>query len=432
MALSSKPTKWLALRFLVYSTLLVSSNYTMVLQGFKWFSYLGWFSGILLLKSPRGLPSPFQKKHPFTIFIILVYLLNLLFRIDFYSTQLVNLREESMVATFLDLSLLIGETCFDAFFRLTFFLRSKLLVKFLKALEADLKKFGPSLNLSEKEESDWKFSKRLVWATLLFHTISGIISSICFSRAIKPNISFLDFLPESLHTLLYYFLGELPLTCTLSVTFSLVLVATFHILWIFYDFCETLQDEIIIYNAAFEKETQWGFAKQTLGELDFSVFSVTASVIQQKDQDKKPIGKDKLISKLEHLKLVCSQYDKFCGHLLLGLIVRAVYVLISTANSILLYDNPKKDSYKDGKHWLDVFTFITELGQLWLLPMGAAFSKKIANKKEQLSRMVIFMTNLDARTDLRNVMTAFTEWDWTLTGGPGFFTVEKSLLSGVN
>lgn len=41
------------------------------------------------------------------------------------------------------------------------------------------------------------------------------------------------------------------------------------------------------------------------------------------------------------------------------------------------------------------------------------------------------MTNLDARTDLRNVMTAFTEWDWNPTGGPGFFVVDRSLLSGV-
>lgn len=302
-----------------------------------------------------------------------------------------------------------------------------------------MKKFGSSLVLPANEKKDWKVNERLVWSTLLFHFVAGILETFWFSRVLngyQHGRLLLFFLPESLHVTLFYFLGELPLTCSISVTFSLVIVTTFHVLWIFYDFCDTFQKQIEIYNeqVPFDHQSQMGFVSQTFGEVsDFSVFSVATTVVKIQKQNRTPLGIDKMMGKLEHLKLVCGQYDKICGPLLLGLIVRAVYVLISTANSILLYDNTRGDELsKRAKHWLDLFIFFTELVQLWLLPMGALFRNKINKRKENLSRTVIFMRDLEARTDLRNVMTAFCEWDWTLTGGPGFFVVDKSLLSGVN
>lgn len=415
----------------------------MVLQGLQHSIYLGWCSGVLLLKSPRGAPEPFQKKHPLTLLFLLIYLLNLFFRLDFYLLQNSALQNESSVTKFLDLSFLVGETCFDLFFRLTFYFRSKLLVKFIKGLESDMKKFAPSLQLSSKDRNSWKLSVRLVWAILIFHVVAGILVTVWFSNVLTtpflpfaPATNLLYFLPNSLRSILFYFLGQLPLTCSISVAFSLVVVTTFHILWIFYDFCDTLEEQICIYNGMVEQETttQLGFAEQALGKVQpFSVFSVAAALKRPTpEKSGKPLGMDKLVGKFEHLKLICGQYDKICGHLLLGLIVRAVYVLISTANSILLYDNPNSVTEKRLKHVLDLFVFPTELAQLWLLPMGAAFRSKMNAKKESLSRKIIFMTNLEKRTDLRNVMTAFVEWQWTLTGGPGFFIVDKSLLSGVN
>lgn len=353
----------------------------MVLQGLKDATFLGWTFGVLLIKSPKGVPEPAVRKSPFTVFLLILFFLNLLIRFDFYMTHTINLKGQSMVEKFLVLSLLVGESCFDCYFRANLVLRSKLVIRFLKTLETDMKKFAPTLQLPDTDRKEWVFSERLVWSTLIFHFTAGAFTTywasyvLAWSSSKSGGFLILRVLPETLYAIIFYFLGEVPVICSISVAFSIVIVCTFHVLWIFYDFCESLDQQIGIHNAKADQDLS--FAKHHLGELDFSLFSVAANALQQQRQKQEPLGTDKLIGKLEHLKLVCGLYDKVCGPLVLGLIVRAVYVLISTANSILLYENPDGSLEKTAKHYLDMFLFPTEIIQLWLLPLGTTFKRKV-------------------------------------------------------
>ncbi|CAL8133697.1 unnamed protein product [Orchesella dallaii] len=360
----------------------------MVLQGLKHFMFLGWISGAIRIKSPKGVPEAVPKKHPFSLLFLILLITNMIIRLDFYLIlRNSSPKEESAVTRFLYFSMLIGESVFDIFFRSTLLLRSKLVVRFLKTLEADMKKFAEYIHLSERDRKGWKFCARLIHLSLLFHLVSGALNTNWVSKILsysgKRGSFLLKFIPEPLYIILFFVIGELPILFSISFAFATVIVTTFHLLWIFYDFCESMEEQVLAYNG----KENLALVKTHLGELD-SVFSVTATAIKMQNEEDgeprkrrlvigEPMSVDKLVGKLEHLKLICGQFDKVCGTILLGLIVRAVYVLVSSANSILLYSNPENMAERKAKYILDLFLFIMEISQLWLLPLGYMFKTKV-------------------------------------------------------
>lgn len=56
---------------------------------------------------------------------------------------------------------------------------------------------------------------------------------------------------------------------------------------------------------------------------------------------------------------------------------------------------------------------------------------QIYEKKEQLARSTILISNLEAKNQIKEVIKVLKAWDWQVSGGAGFFIVDRSLLSGV-
>jgi len=71
---------------------------------------------------------------------------------------------------------------------------------------------------------------------------------------------------------------------------------------------------------------------------------------------------------------------------------------------------------------LQVLTIIT----LWILQ-----HLQIAERKEELHRKVILMSNHNVRDQLKQAVIIVADWNWSISGGQRFFDVDRPLLSGV-
>ena len=56
---------------------------------------------------------------------------------------------------------------------------------------------------------------------------------------------------------------------------------------------------------------------------------------------------------------------------------------------------------------------------------------KLSERKEELHRKVILMANLGLRDQMKEAINVISDWNWSVSGGPGFFSVNRPLLSGV-
>lgn len=119
---------------------------------------------------------------------------------------------------------------------------------------------------------------------------------------------------------------------------------------------------------------------------------------------------------------------------------------------MLLYDGAHGAEHKRIKLILNVYHFVTEMSQLVLLQLGHVMQSKvnkktveikmngpvvsffpyqISDKEEDLHRKVILMKNLGPRDQMKEAIAIISEWKWSISGGPGFFEVDRPLLSGV-
>jgi hypothetical protein len=60
-----------------------------------------------------------------------------------------------------------------------------------------------------------------------------------------------------------------------------------------------------------------------------------------------------------------------------------------------------------------------------------AFVVQIEDRKEELHRKVILMSNLTIKDQFKDAVGIVSEWNWSVSGGPKFFEVDRPLLSGV-
>lgn len=415
--------------------------YTMVLEGFSSALYVGWVSGVLPLKSPKGPPTPSPMKSVHTVATFLGYVVMTLLWVDFHIRHLKVLQKDkdNSVEKFLSLSLFIGASIFDLYFRLCFLLRVKIVARFLKALETDMVKMTPFTRLVSPEgRRTWNNYKNLIFVVHTYHCLGAVITSLWVAALIPDDTKLLGFIPKSVYPIIFFLFAAVPLVSSFFVSFSLVICTTSHIEWVFADFCKFFEEQI-----DHHEQQLLNPMKRDLGEI----YSITGS------KTNKNVGSNAdVLNKFEHLKLICSQYDKICGPLLLGLLVRAVFILISSANTMLLYDGAHGAEHKRIKLILNVYHFVTEMSQLVLLQLGHVMQSKvnkktveikmngpvvsffpyqISDKEEDLHRKVILMKNLGPRDQMKEAIAIISEWKWSISGGPGFFEVDRPLLSGV-
>jgi hypothetical protein len=202
--------------------------------------------------------------------------------------------------------------------------------------------------------------KNLIIIVQLYHGIGAVITSIWVATVVSKDSRLLGFIPSAVYPVIFFLFGAIPLTCSFFVSFAFVVSTTIHIKCIFEDFCNYFEEQISLH-----EEQVLNPMKRDLGEI----YSIQNS-------SKMMGSNDQILSKFEHLKLLCSQYDKICGPLLLGLLVRAVFVLISSANTILLY-NGSVNEKKRITLFLNVYHFVTEMSQLILLQLGYRMHRKV-------------------------------------------------------
>jgi len=332
----------------------------MVLKGFSKSTFFGWFTGALLLKSPRGIPAQFVRKSPYTVFIIALNAVTAIVSIDFYIQYSSATQSQPMLTRFLNYSVVLAYIVFDIYFRLCFFFRAKLVPRFLKALENDMNKI--SLPFSHYEEKNWKFYNRLIWFIDSYHYLGAVIKTLWISQVL-PNAYLLGFIPPIMYYVVYFvFIGILQAASTLTSA-AFVVITTFHVLWVFEDFSYDVEEQIRIHDGE-KPRLNANYVIAFLG--DVKGMSETPGTSQ---------FTKKLLSKFEHLKMLCNMYDKICGPLLLGLMVRAVFMLISCANSIMLFQGENGESII--KYYMDIFNFFVELSHLLFLEMGALVHRKV-------------------------------------------------------
>lgn len=326
--------------------------------------------GNIFVKRPWGLPKYSCMCHPHFIYSIILNGCNAFLWYDFYYKITSELLEEhSLVDKILFVALIISFNFFDVFFRVVLIIYRKQIPKLLVELETV--KFAQVHNDFEKCRKFYCLFRLLL---LLPRLVCPVIILCWYYQNVPAKSSILP--NTTWYYISFFIFAEIPIMLSIIFIYDLILVTTFCIIRTFEDFARSTHEAII---------SRCHLFSETGSSQNFSIeqkngISPTPSFVVINDADSiQAVTKDGL-RKFENLETLSKKYDRVIGPLIFGIIVRSVFMIVHSANS-LLFAEPVMESRKQGfiKDAFDVLMLIIELSQLLtLLQLGSEVVNRVS------------------------------------------------------
>ncbi|CAL8133691.1 unnamed protein product [Orchesella dallaii] len=368
----------------------------MVLQGLEVPSWFGWLTGVFVWV-PWGVPKFKSWLNFTTIIIITSNILTQIIWLDFFQHSRQSTKEKFLKKILLQGFNVFG-VLFNAFIRLFFYTQARHIVDFLNHLE-----FWPVSTVPTTLQKTRRLFSILCWVSLGLRLATGIFLAIQLSLHV-PQDSWFGDVGQWGYLFLMGTFGVLPLVASFYVAFSFTVVTAVYLVWIFEDYGIQIEQAIKT-------------AKKDVPGQQKSLFQYVRMDAQMND----------LVQRFDDIRGVFQLFDTIVSPLLFCLIVMSVTSLIHAANSLLI-EGGSSGGWSGVAS--DSFNLVYQLVQLFLLQLGQDTFDRINERKVKLTRMVMLMGDGTSKFQLANIVESLCVWKWRMTAW-GFFTVDRSLVSGV-
>ncbi|CAL8074389.1 unnamed protein product [Orchesella dallaii] len=364
---------------------------------------------------------------------------------------------------------------FDIYFRFNFYRLSTRLVELLKALEYP--KYKPLNALFRK---CWKSHKISLWilAVPRYMLAFTIVCAYAAMTVSYPDSAF--FIPRYWYFVLFTMFTAVPHVTSVIFAYDLIVITTFHMLWTFEDYCAHLEDHI--YKGYFLRkrlslnptpslrslqipvgDQQDGYLHQKQRKTSAKRFSLATPNefrnLKRLSDAEEGKGFEKMsfncfVERFDWIRGLTEKYDRVMGPIILGVVVRCVFSIVHSVNSIML----KSGEQVFLKTWYHVLLLLVEASQLVILKLGSEVHERIAYWKGKLTKawllttsggynmlnganrlnqtldsedLTLFMDDVEHDNQLvQDLVNYVCTWDWKVSAG-GIFDVDKSLMSGI-
>lgn len=335
----------------------------MVLQGFEVPTWFGWFTGVLCIRVPWGMPT-FKSWCSFTTFCTLtINIFTQVLWIDFFLHSK-QLEKEKFLRKILLQGFTIFGVVFNAFIRIFFCVQARNICAFLVKLED-----YPVSTVPTTLQKSRRLFSLLTWVSLFLRLGTGVFLAIQLSQ-IVPEDSWLAPLGKYGYLLFMGLFGVIPLVSSFYVAFSFIVVTAVYLVWIFEDYGIQIEESIKhAKKDSFQSALQTRVLKQMLQQIK----------LEHQQQD--------LVQKFEDIRGLFKQFDEIVSPLLLCLIVMSVMSLVHAANSILIEGGSSSGWAGLLSNW---FNLVYQIVQLFLLQLGQDLYDRVRNIRFEYTKYSLF------------------------------------------
>ena len=369
----------------------------MALDGLCLPKFLGWITGLLFVRKPWGDYVFTSYLHPYTIFALSINIVFGLLWKDFYSAFYPTLKGQPLTRKLLSLSGTAGFHFFYAYTRWVYLLSAKRMSRLVQSLTKTLNGIKPSGRV-------WFWGVRSLWFLLLFQTGLALTYACSFYQTSQSDDQAVSqssiFFPRQKrpwwYFIIFFSLATFPVAISIYFTFGFIFILTLGILRVFDEFCKSVAD---IYGSDCNLLQRSGVNQQeheqrrknsdtfiinmmdhTESNMNTSDADLSVAIIRDRfraadTSDSSMLEmKAELLERFEKVKDIFDQYDMIVGPLLLGMLVRNVFVVINDVTAIVINWNPYKFDVVKG---CNVLNLCGDLAQFCVLELGSWAHRRV-------------------------------------------------------
>ena len=346
--------------------------------------WLGFYSGILLLRNPSDITS-FRNwfSVSFTsIYYVFINILIITFTLleseyatyAYPQTFIQNGRKN--LENFVAVTLMVLQAIFDTSMRFSFFCNGKNIPQFflkVKGRYFDINNSGFIL------KATW-FHHLVVWMSLILTfskaglwTISTTSGSQLSNNGTANNYN-LDWIPFSdqlIYKIFLFSFVAIPYELTGVITYNFILLSTIYTQYVFDQFCHTFQNEIEILLTRKNPEND------PCEKLELEKQQIPPGIFLLLDELKlawieKNTAKRKLLKHLDFVLDIFSLYDRINGPLLVALVCETCITLVEVMDNLLVHELTTLEKVHEWNH------LATRILRLYLLQVGHKFHRNVS------------------------------------------------------
>jgi len=351
-------------------------------------SWVGWYSGTLLLGNPCDLAS-FRKWSSIslsTVYFIAINGINLAYLyFDYaklsYSYSYSNAVNESgsgrkYVLEYVTKTLMTLKMFLNALIQISFIYSatriSKFILKLRQRVSASRRNLPIELNY---------FEHCIIWISLLVNISSAAVWTVSLTRAGNDGISdpydFSGWIPnqnQAGYAVLFYIFISLPSDIEGFIAFTFIFMTTIYVQTAFDQFCDDFQREINKINNPSTSNTNRNdeVYYEMQSENPAGVF-LLLNELKLSWMEPSRI-KQKLLGQIDYIFETFRFYDEINGPLLLGLISESCVTLVQILDNMVVHELTLMDKCLEWVH------FAVHVLQLYLLQVGFSFQRNVSNK----------------------------------------------------